>query len=335
MNRSRCNRFLKGVLACPTAPFHEYHVRNYIREVLAGFPHVSVEEDGFGNLLATYRRGRRRARYVFGAHMDHPGWVKQVGEGAEKEREHKGLEFLGGVPAAYLANPVLEEFGDFAMWDLPALEVRDGLIHSRACDDLVNCATILAVFDHFERRGVETSVHAVFTRAEEVGFVGAVNLARRWPYPAGVVFVSLETSAPVPGVEIGGGPVLRVGDRLSIFDHNATGHFAKVAAEAGIKVQRCLLDRGACEASAIQAYGIPAAGISIALGNYHNCGTGTKIEAEYVSMSDYLAMVALVAAIIETPPAGKDGGLRQRLEKRARSFRPYGRATASFFQRED
>ncbi|MFV1994967.1 MAG: hypothetical protein ACC661_05980, partial [Verrucomicrobiales bacterium] len=62
MNRSRCHRLLKGVLACPTAPFHEYHVREHLLEVLRGFPHVSAEVDDFGNLLATYRRGRRRAR---------------------------------------------------------------------------------------------------------------------------------------------------------------------------------------------------------------------------------------------------------------------------------
>ncbi|MFV1996165.1 MAG: M20/M25/M40 family metallo-hydrolase, partial [Verrucomicrobiales bacterium] len=238
--------------------------------------------------------------------MDHPGWVRRVGGDVECGRLHDGFEFLGGVPAAFLAKPNLKKFGDFAMWDLPALEQRDGLIHSRACDDLVNCATILAAFDSLEARGVEAAVHAVFTRAEEVGFVGAVELARRWPYPEGAVFVSLETSAPVPGVEIGGGPVLRVGDRLSIFDHCATGHFARVAAEAGIEVQRCLLDRGACEATAIQAYGIPAAGMSIALGNYHNCGPGSKIEAEFISRDDYFSMVALVAAIVESPPAGGD-----------------------------
>ena len=61
------------------------------------------------------------------------------------------------------------------MWDLPPFEVRDGQIHSRACDDLIGCAEIICVFRELEERGANAHCVGLFTRAEEVGFVGAIT----------------------------------------------------------------------------------------------------------------------------------------------------------------
>ena len=67
----------------PTAPFHEAGMRRVIRDLLEPLPHVSVEQDEFGNLIARYRHGTKPARWAFAAHMDHPGWVRsKSGEGA-------------------------------------------------------------------------------------------------------------------------------------------------------------------------------------------------------------------------------------------------------------
>ena len=84
--------YLRKVLETPTAPFLEYHMARTIRELLATFPHVDVTEDKFGNLIARYRRGRKPARLAFGAHLDHPGWVRTPGD------EKGEPEFLGWVP---------------------------------------------------------------------------------------------------------------------------------------------------------------------------------------------------------------------------------------------
>ncbi|MEM7147990.1 MAG: M20/M25/M40 family metallo-hydrolase [Verrucomicrobiota bacterium] len=338
MDTRTIKRILKRVLASPTAPFHEYHVRDTIVELLSGLRHVAVKEDGFGNLLATYRRGRKRGHFVYGAHMDHPGWVK-MGDGEKAEyraEDGTGWNFLGGVPKSYREKPRMVRFGEFAMWDLPAMEEREGRVYSRACDDLVNCATMVCLLTELERSGAEVTVHAVFTRAEEVGFVGATRLAREWPFGEGAVFVSLETSSPVPEAEFGAGPVLRVGDRLSIFDHEVTGFFAEVAEAGKIPVQRLLLNRGACEASAFQAFGIRTAGMSILLGNYHNCGEGGRIEPEYVSWADVRAMVRLITrATMEAGEGGvrgrSTGTLRRRLAKIDREHGGYVRATKGRF----
>ena len=320
---------LRAVLSTPTAPYHEYHVARLIRERLAGMPHVSVEADAFGNLVARYRRGRKKAQLAYAAHMDHPGWVRHEGEPV----------FLGGVPEERLASHPVEWFGDFGMWKLKPFEIRDGLVSSRVCDDLVGCAAILAMFADLEERQAEATVYGLFTRAEEVGFVGAIEMAKRWPLPAGVRFVSLETSAPRGGAEQGKGPVIRVGDRSSVFDDTVTAELLDAAAGEKIPCQRALLDGGSCEATAMNLYGIPAAGISVLLGNYHNCPPGSGIAEEFVSLADVKALVTLITATAIRMAGAKPGEsskdrLRQRLEQRLREHRKFERAARKAWNRE-
>lgn len=318
----------RTILSTPTAPFHEYEVAAQIRKILAPLEYVTVAEDHYGNLIATYRRGRKKPTLAFGAHMDHPGWVRFQG----KE------EFLGGVPADRLDSHPVEWFGDFGMWALQPFELRDGQIHSRVCDDLVGCAAILAMFLELEEQNAHATVYGLFTRAEEVGFVGAVELAKAWPLPAGVCFVSLETSAPRGGAEQGKGPVIRVGDRISIFHDGVTAELLDAATEGEIVHQRALLDGGSCEATAMNLYGIPAAGISVLLGNYHNCPPETGIAEEFVSLPDVKNLVKLITATTLRMASRKSGDssqtqLRKRLEKRVRDHRKYERAARKHWQR--
>ena len=212
----------RSLLAQPTAPFHEDRVRAEIHLQLAQLPHVQVEQDDFGNVIARYRRGAGRPRYAFAAHMDHPGYVDG--------------KFLGGVPEAYRQkNPPTRDFGAFAMWDLPAFQLRNKRIYSRACDDLIGCATILAMFRELERSGAETACDGLFTRAEEVGFVGAIQLAKSGRLEKETTIISLETSSQRGGpVEMGEGVIIRVGDRTGIFDSLATAQLLELARELGI-----------------------------------------------------------------------------------------------------
>jgi len=52
---------LKKILKQPTAPFHEYFVRNEIEALLKDCPNVKVKRDKFGNLQATYKHGKKRS----------------------------------------------------------------------------------------------------------------------------------------------------------------------------------------------------------------------------------------------------------------------------------
>jgi endoglucanase len=99
----------RALLEQPTAPFHEDAVRAEIERQLAGLPHVRVERDGFGNVIAQYQHGSAAPRLAFAAHMDHPAYV--------------GEKFMGGVPQPYRdKQPPTRDFGAYAMWDLPAFE---------------------------------------------------------------------------------------------------------------------------------------------------------------------------------------------------------------------
>jgi len=302
----------------PTAPFREDAVRAEIEAQLNRCPHVRFARDGFGNVIAHYRRGRGKAEWAFAAHMDHPGWVR------DKNGE---MKFLGSVPEERRQNPAMTWFDDFAMWDLAPFEIRARQIHSRACDDLLGCAEIICLFRELEEKDANAHCLGLFTRAEEVGFVGAIKLAQSNLLSRCLTILSLETSTPRGTAEIGKGPIVRVGDRVSTFDGPATARLLSAAAAEKIPVQRCLLDGGTCEATAYQLYGYTCAAASLALGNYHNLAPDGAIAAEYVAIDDFVAMVRLCAALVRrrAPATDPQKMLRRRLEANARSYRPlYG-----------
>lgn len=313
---------LKKLLNQPTAPFHEYHVRAQIEQFLLDVPHVEISTDSFGNLLVTYRKGKRKPSpaWVLGAHMDHPAWVRVPGKNGD-------WEFLGGVPKSIVetkeALALKKELGDIAPWNFPVI-FEDGKVHATACDDIVGCAAIVAMFKELSRLGLDATVHAAFTRAEEVGFLGAWHLGKHWPFGKDAVFLSIETSRPVNGAEMGNGPIIRVGDRLSVFDHELINLLIRAAAEQGIRVQRCLLDAGACEATALQACGIRSAGLSVPLGNYHNLDDDQNIASEFVVMDDVKTLVNLLVALVGTEHDGLgERTLEERVTLRMKEYKKH------------
>ena len=150
--------------------------------------------------------------------------------------------------------------------------------------------------------------------------MGAIELARAKILPTGLTILSLETSAPRGTAEIGRGPIVRVGDKISTFDGPATATLLAAAREKNIPVQRCLLDGGSCEATAYQLYGYTCAAASIALGNYHNCTPDGTIGPEYVAIDDFVGMVRLcLATVLRGGKANEvPRELRRKLEKSAR-----------------
>ena len=327
MHKERILDLAQAILSRPTAPFHEAEVRGTIAGLLDGCARVTVTEDDFGNLIAHYRgQGPSVAPvYAFCAHMDHPGWVTPD---AVATGETPAREFLGGVPEPYLeANRErIRDFGPFAMWDLPACELRDGRIHSRACDDLIGCAVIVATLQALERADFTGECYGLFTRAEEIGFGGAIEMARDgWLRDADITVISLETSAERPPARMGAGPIIRVGDKQSVFDHGVTAELVAAASEAKITAQRCLMSGGTCEATAFRLYGVRCGALCVALGNYHNCGPDNRIEAEFVSLADVEGLAALCTHLVQRPGPGpgSDAALRARLENKLTLYQPY------------
>ncbi len=309
MEKSAYLEIARDILSQPTAPFHEDAVRAEIHRQLAGLPGVSLEQDAFGNLIALYQGGEKLPAFAFAAHMDHPAYV--------------GREFLGGVPESYRkAKPPTEKFGPFRMWKLPAFRVSAGRIYSRACDDLIGCACIVAMIRELSKKRVKCAAYGLFTRAEEVGFVGAIHLAKSVAIPQDTTIISLETSSQKGGpVKMGDGVIVRVGDRTSVFDSDATARLLETAIKAGIPHQRALMQGGTCEATAYALYGYRAAAMCVALGNYHNCGPSNRIAPEFVSVDDAAAMADLCIALSRSRENNPSLALRRRLEKRMKAYR--------------
>ncbi len=304
MDTEKLLQITRSILAQPTAPFFEDAVRAEIILHLSQYKNVKVEVDGFGNILAKYRSGDVAPRWLISSHMDHPAYVMG--------------EFLGGVPARYLEkSPPTRDFGAFAMWDLPAFEIREGLIFSRACDDLIGCSVMVSVVHELEAMGVEAAVDFAFTCAEEVGLLGAVYIAKEGRFPKSMRVLSLETSAERPPAKMGQGVIIRTGDRTSIFDSQGGAELVYRASELSIPHQRCLMSGGTCEATAYRLYGYRASGLCVALGNYHNCGPDEQIAPEFVSVIDVQSMVRLcVATATQVVDLDCDERLKAQLESR-------------------
>jgi endoglucanase len=177
-------------------------------------------------------------------------------------------------------------------------------LYTKAADDLVGVFAVLQTAVKLFAGKQRAPFLGLLTRAEEVGFVGAVgHFELDWLDKARrrVVCVNLETSRALPGARIGKGPVVRLGDRRTVFEPGALQVLTETAQRAlPGRHQRRIMDGGACEATAATAWGFPAVGISVPLGNYHNQDDTTGAPApEYVHLGDVDGMLKLCRALME------------------------------------
>jgi len=153
-----------------------------------------------------------------------------------------------------------------------------------------------------------------------------LTLIRAKQIPKSALVVSVEMSKERPWARIGHGPVVRVGDRTSIFDPKATAYLLRAAErcrerDSAFRAQRCLMDGGTCEATAFVGYGYRAGGLCLPLGNYHNIGRNLRPRAEYVSLRDLEQLLKLTLAATEegTGTGVADAALRRRLLSMSRT----------------
>ena len=311
---------------------------------------VAWEVDEYGNIIARVPGLDADAEpLALVAHMDHPGF-----EAVSYQGDYLVCDVLGGVPAAsfeagvplhiILADgkrlpattagrhgddaqrQVLIELGEPAqlelpaavVFDLPDFQVDGEMIRMRAADDLAGCASILASLAELSAQPPPGDVYGVFTRAEEVGLMGARLLAESGLLSKETLVVSLESSRTLPGAEQGSGPVIRVGDAGMTFNADAESVLLKAREtlqlqEGGFRVQRQLMSGGVCEASAFALFGYRTTGIAFPLGNYHNGAPDGTIQAEYIHVEDFLGGVRLIVEAARQMPEKNNIAFKQRL----------------------
>ena len=211
------------------------------------------------------------------------------------------------------------------VFDLVDFELEGEMIRMRAVDDLAGCGSILATLARlralFDRDdGPPGDVYGVFTRAEEVGLVGARLMAEAGALPPETLVISAESSRTLPGAEMGDGPVIRVGDAGFTFTADAEAVLIRAREtirerDKGFKCQRQLMSGGTCEASAFAVFGYQTTGIAFPLGNYHNGAPEGRIEAEYIHIDDYLGGVELLTEAALRVSDRANTAFRQRLRE--------------------
>ena len=216
---------------------------------------------------------------------------------------------------ARLAKPAAAKHiaaGSIARWKFAKAEVKKGLAHTHACDDLAALAAALVAYDAISRDAACAHVALLFTRSEEIGFIGAIGAARGGTVPQGARLVCLENSRSFPhDSPIGAGPIVRVGDRLSVFTPELTNRIGDIAAAhakdtPGFRFQRKLMPGGACEATAFASFGIASTCVCLPLGNYHNMQdidgvaagkAKAKVGREFISVDDFHWLVELLEVV--------------------------------------
>jgi endoglucanase len=327
---------LEELCSVPTAPFAEQHVVRYVERFVKQRRGLKLSRDRYGNLLVELKGSSKSPRWVFTAHMDHPGFVaKRMADARTVEAAFRGWvmeEFFAGQRVRLFADDGAETRatvldwtvgkerkvpekvrlrvpgpvapGSPGMWDQGVGRVKGKKFYSRACDDLAGAAAALTMLDRLAKKPPEAPVAVLLTRAEEEGFVGAIaaslepQLLRKSDR-----IVAIETSAQQPYAPQGNGAIVRIGDKTSVFN-SALSYFITQQAELlskkdkSFKHQRALMPGGTCEATVYDVYGFMAGSICVALGNYHNMDRERKtIAPEYIDLADWENMVKLFVRV--------------------------------------
>ncbi len=240
----------------------------------------------------------RDGTVIYGTIESH-GLLRQVGDGRFARTDQVMIKPENG-PIARKASDVT--YPAAAVLDLPSFDVDGELIRGRQLDDLAGCAAILASLGNVQKdRSNSRPIIGLFTRAEEVGLVGATLAATDEFVRKDAIIVSAETSLKSDNAKQGDGVVIRVGDRITTFDHGAEAvlhaaqyRVAEQGSADGFKVQRALMGAGGCEASAFKAHGYRVTGTSFPLGAWHNTEDDGSIVSEYIHVDDFNSGAALI-----------------------------------------
>ncbi len=363
--------WLLELTALPTAAGREDAVIAWIERWASQRPELEITKDDAGNMVLRFTGRDDSCKVVLmTAHMDHPAFVVEQIEGDRIE-----MTFRGGVRDPYFVDapitihtesgdlpatitsatkpdPVRKceasvpgdpsgiRVGDIARWTMPRAEITDGMLHTNACDDLAALCAALETLDRLRASDKPHNTQLLLTRAEEVGFIGAIAACRLGSLPEGAHVIALENSRAFRESPIGAGPIVRVGDKMSTFSPSLTRAIAVLAEDhakqrdkadgaggvGGFLWQRKLMAGGSCEASVFCAYGHDATCVCLPLGNYHNMAELADVERgderavsearcdrEYISLDDYEGLVDLLEvcalSLDETP------GIMSRLDK--------------------
>lgn len=335
------HHWLLELTSLPTASGREGRVVEWIERWVVQRKPCELSRDRYGNLVIKRRKhSTKNPPLYFTAHLDHPAFVvREIPNERELVADFRGgvdQEYFVGTkvllhsiekemkprvgtvitltppqPGKTLDKSATIRFSkahdaminDVLTWSLAPTRFKKDCVLAPACDDLAGVAAALAAFDAVLASKNDVDLRLLFTLCEEVGFVGAIGACKAKTMEKNALVIALENSRSYAESPIGGGPIVRVGDRTSTFDPDLTYRIGKVAEalareDKTFRWQRKLMPGGTCEASAYQSWGHIATCLCLPLGNYHNMNEATKkIDHETISLADYDNLVKLLSAI--------------------------------------
>jgi putative aminopeptidase FrvX len=316
ITRQTTETLTKRLFTQPTAPFRESFVLAEIKSILEENK-IPYFEDSVGQIIAgvsNTQKLKSKTHVAFFAHTDHPGFIIDKKISQKNNQTRYKATWYGGAPFHQMEGKPVRIFSDqsatkftkgtiknfkpgnhregipfeietvkelktknnFGAFNFDGYKYKKGFVHTKCADDLAGCVMALGALIDVQK--LKTPAIAVFTRAEEVGFVGCLHMIKSKVIPLNTMVVSLEASRTLPGALLGEGPVIRLGDASTLFDSNFSLFIQKQAQELKakdpkFKFQKRIMDGGSCEATALSQFGYKTMGLAVPLKNYHNQGT--------------------------------------------------------------
>lgn len=353
--RNKHKRWLLQLTAMPTAAGHETRIIQWVKDWVNARPTLKLKSDKAGNLIITQKRKSKDKPIFITAHMDHPAFVlRKVLSDREVQLEFRGgvqdpyfnnagIDIFNNHDKSHRAtitnlNSKAKPFkvvqarldktsdelspGDIGRWVYQGYEqepkVRSGILYAPACDDVAAVVAALSTLDILRSRKTTANVSVLLTRAEEIGFIGAIAACKLNSVPKTARLICLENSRSFAESPIGDGPIIRVGDKASVFSPSLTNRISAIMANhqkrhRSFKYQRKLMPGGTCEATTFSSYGYESTCLCLPLGNYHNMvdidGVAAKtriakVGPEYISINDYhglIEMLVISCAQLDSP----------------------------------
>jgi len=340
----------REVFSNPTAPYREHWVLECVKSELNRIK-VPFFTDIWGNIIAGVRNEtelRKSSRTALVAHTDHPGFhlIKKLDSSRWRAKWYGGCPPHISKARVAIHNPESPDspiYGTiedrklskekifviklsnkkdginlnskcFGAFDFPSFQKRRTRIFTRAADDLTGVVIILATFARLKASKRKFLI-GIFTRAEETGFRGTLGLIYSRILGKEMSTISLEASRALQGARLGKGPVIRLGDKRSLFDSSVTSGLDLAASDlvsrnSKIKFQRRIMNGGTCEATAFNFHGTPSGGLAIPLGNYHNQRSNGRPGAEFIDIRDLETGVKLCLAFFKNNALRKNPVLK-------------------------
>jgi len=173
--------------------------------------------------------------------------------------------------------------------------LANDLVATRGLDDRLGCAAMIEMLELIDPASLDIRLTFAWSVQEELGLRGAYALGNQLNPDFAVAIDSCTTGdAPqvdyhLSAVEVGGGPVLRMLDRMAFASRRLMTEITAAAAEERIPVQ-VAVTRGATDGAAIQTQNVAMIPLSVPVRYVHS-------PVEVMSLHDYHHLVGLLVLV--------------------------------------